>query len=385
MGATKNIEMREFNGVDYDLLLPKTDAYTRNETLTNYTKNILNLSSDAVPDDAFIALALGQGTYGYRIKVQLKDGTPVEGANISGIQSLVGNSLITGTDGIVLGKSTNASVNISCTSPFVDQKSPNSIVVQKTGIITDYTITLINVEDMLTFPYSKSVKVSHVAKSMDITAVGRGGGGGGRLWKKSWGNAGGGGGGGGGYVSTKLSLTPPKNLTITVGGGGSGGSSGVIDGSASVSATSGGSGGMTIVVGDGIRIVEASGGSGGGYSTISDYNGRFIGGAGGYGNGIGGAGGVTEEGDNYSLLDGKNGLSGSGYIFNNSSLKIAGRGGGGGAPRLGNVSSSVYSPSYGSTGQPDSYGSRGKGCKGNNYSISADQGRGGVVYVLFHF
>lgn len=231
MGATKNIEMREFNGVDYDLLLPKTDAYTRNETLTNYTKNILNLSSDAVPDDAFIALALGQGTYGYRIKVQLKDGTPVEGANISGIQSLVGNSLITGTDGIVLGKSTNASVNISCTSPFVDQKSPNSIVVQKTGIITDYTITLINVEDMLTFPYSKSVKVSHVAKSMDITAVGRGG--------------------------------------------------------------------------------------------------------------------------------------------------------GGGAPRQGNRGN--YTPSYGSTGQPASYGSRGKGCKGNNYSISADQGRDGVVYVLFHF
>ena len=83
--------------------------------LKDVTASILGLPNTAVPDDAFLALTIGVGTYGFRVKIQLADGTPVEGARVSGITALTGSTLVSGTDGIVLGKSTSKTVTISCT------------------------------------------------------------------------------------------------------------------------------------------------------------------------------------------------------------------------------------------------------------------------------
>ena len=62
MASEKNITMRQYNGVDYDTLYPKTIAeqvigiYSKDEILSNATKTIYGLGSDAVPDDVLSLL-----------------------------------------------------------------------------------------------------------------------------------------------------------------------------------------------------------------------------------------------------------------------------------------------------------------------------------------
>lgn len=59
MATEKNIVMKEFNGTDYDTLYPKTigtqvdGIFTSKQTLTNNTKTLYGLGTDAVPDDVF--------------------------------------------------------------------------------------------------------------------------------------------------------------------------------------------------------------------------------------------------------------------------------------------------------------------------------------------
>ena len=62
MATNKNITMKQFNGADYDTLYPKTKveqvegAYTQQQILSDSTKRLYGLGSDAVPDEAFVAL-----------------------------------------------------------------------------------------------------------------------------------------------------------------------------------------------------------------------------------------------------------------------------------------------------------------------------------------
>ena len=62
MATEKNIIMRQFNGTDYDTLYPKTKAeqvegvYTQQQILSDSTKTLYGLGSNAVPDDLFRAL-----------------------------------------------------------------------------------------------------------------------------------------------------------------------------------------------------------------------------------------------------------------------------------------------------------------------------------------
>lgn len=59
MATEKNITMKQFNGTDYDTLYPKTKveqvegAYTQQQILSDSTKVLYSLGSDAVPDDVF--------------------------------------------------------------------------------------------------------------------------------------------------------------------------------------------------------------------------------------------------------------------------------------------------------------------------------------------
>ena len=62
MASEKNITMRQYNGVDYDTLYPKTKveqvegAYTQQQILSDSTKGLFGLGNDSVPNDAFVAL-----------------------------------------------------------------------------------------------------------------------------------------------------------------------------------------------------------------------------------------------------------------------------------------------------------------------------------------
>lgn len=64
MATNKNITMKQFNGVDYDTLYPKTKveqvegAYTQQQILSDSTKGLYGLGTDAVPDDAFQKLGV---------------------------------------------------------------------------------------------------------------------------------------------------------------------------------------------------------------------------------------------------------------------------------------------------------------------------------------
>ena len=346
--------------------------------LKDVTASILGLPNTAVPDDAFLALTIGVGTYGFRVKVQLSDGTPVEGATVSGITALTGSTLVSGADGIVLGKSTSKTVTISCTSPYIDQAAPANQSVTATGTVTDVTLTLTPITDMITVTSSKTTKVSPMAKTMDVTAVGGGGGGGGGCSSGDYEQSAGG--GGGGYVSTKTGIASAANaaLKITVGSAGSGGPT------QRNSASPGTSGGTTSVTLDDAVLATANGGNGGESGYGKSY-GTLI--SGGTGNGNGGTG-TSKSGVNCS------GSAGSGYIFNDSTLGRAGGGGGGGGGYSGATSVAGGAPNGGNGVQfTGSYtatdGTVGKdfggGGGGGRYNVDGYAGGAGGVYLRFHF
>ena len=331
--------------------------------LKDSTAALLGLGTDAVPDDAFVALVLGQGVYGYLVKVQLADGTPVEGATVSGIQPLTGSALVTGADGTVLGKSTSASVTIGCTSPYIDQKAPAAQTVTKTGTITDVTLTLENVTDMLTISSSKTAKISSMAKTVDIFASGGGGGGGADK---------GGCGGGGGYASNKLNVLISGNtdLKIVIGSGGTGGTA---------SNPNGGKGGETTVFLNNVATLTASGGFGGTKTAPGAGNGN---------------GGKFVDG-----TVGTNGKNASVAVFNDSSIGVKTGGGGGGGY---SIDAAYGQHSYGGapnggiggykTDADHSYdggdGGIGGGGGGGLFwfaVLNGGNGGPGIVYIRFHF
>ncbi len=144
--------------------------------LKSYTKGLLGLSESSGPDDAFTALAIGSGYYAYRVKVQLSDGTPVEGSTISGIEALTGKTLTTDSSGMTMGRSTFSIVSISVSSPYIDQTPPAAQNITASSIITDVTITLANKTTYDTFESSTTItpKFSKMCKTIDICAVGGG-------------------------------------------------------------------------------------------------------------------------------------------------------------------------------------------------------------------
>ena len=72
MASEKNITMRQFNGVDYDTLYPKTKAeqvegiYSKQEILSDSTKALYGLDSGAVPNDVLAILGKLNSYYWWR-------------------------------------------------------------------------------------------------------------------------------------------------------------------------------------------------------------------------------------------------------------------------------------------------------------------------------
>lgn len=341
----------------------KVDAYSKTETLSDETKTLYGLSAEAVPDDIFLLLLLGQGKKGYIITVQLEDGTPVPGSKITGLASLSGGELITGANGRTPLASGDQQVIISASSPYYDINEAQNVTVTGDQPVIEHTITLTSKsETKAEFRDSTVITLSPLIKTVDISCVG-GGGGGGKITRDSDRDPiySGGGGGGGGYVKDFMGLTNPATpLTITVGSGGSFGSSG----------------GKSSVSGTGISA-SANGGHTG--STIQDGPDPYWS-PGGDGNGKGGDGGNSSASGK-----GKNGENGSGRPFGSSSYPLVGGGGGGG------TYNSSYSSSGGSPngGQGGNYGNvggfpGGGGGGQSNSSYNGGNGGNGVVYMIFH-
>lgn len=314
----------------YNELYPKTDAWTKDETLSAQVASVLGLRDNYKPDDAFLGLYFGAGTYRYRIRVILEDGTPVQGSTISGIEAIQGQSLVTNEQGYVLGKSTSQSVTISCTTPFIDQKGISNQVIQSTGIITDFVLTLQKITSVVTITSSQKIVVSSLPITMDIGATGGGGGGGGGCNSYSSSNTSpgnydyrGAGGGGSGYYNQVLNVSNINDfsLQIQIGSGG--------NGSTYNSWQSGGNGRVSSVTNlkDNSIIVSANRGGRAPFSGITGSypHSRPVGGT---GSKNGGAGAIIIDG--YRIPE--DGKSSTTYIFNNVSYGYAiGRSGGGGS------------------------------------------------------
>lgn len=338
--------------------------------LKDSTAALLGLTNTAVPDDAFVALILGQGVYGYRVKVQLADGTPVEGSTVSGIQALTGSTLVTGADGVVLGKSTSNSVTISCTSPYIDHRPSNNQVVTSTGTITDVTIVLDHAVDVVTINSSIVAKISHLSKTVDITAVG-GGGGGGCAYKDSYG----GGGGGGSYGHALNVNIVDRLLEISIGSSGTGSSQ----------KTLGSSGGTTSVKfqNASTAIISAPGGDLG----HDLYHHDNIRGGASQNGGYGGTGG------RFGNPEGQDGSNCNERVFGDPTLTYVGGGGGGGGgggkggtPYGGDGGASTTGGHTATDGKNGvSTGGGGGGSSAQQYLNHGGNGGPGVVYLRFHF
>lgn len=363
--------------------------------LKDVTASILGLPDTAVPDDAFLALTIGVGTYGYRVKIQVADGTPVEGATVSGIEALTGATLVSGADGIVLGKSTSKTVTIGCTSPCIDQTAPASQSVTATGTITDVTLTLTNNTGIVAVASSTTAKISPMAKTVDICAVGGGGGGAGSAdadYQKSQGSGGGGGGNIVNVLAESLMSYTKKCISIIVGSGGQGGA--YSSTRPSGNECDGSTGGTTsVVLGEQIEIATATGGGGGQLVLSSSTPG--LGGT----SVNGGSGGNGGYGSTYETYRGSDGNSSNVYIFNDNSLGRAGGGGGAGGGYVSTTSTrpaaglpngglgGAYLVSEHSTYHPENGKTFGGG-GGGGYKGSAPRtnlGGAGGVYLRFHF
>lgn len=337
-------------------------------------KQLIGLDETATPNDAFSRITLGNKRYGINLYVKYEDGTPASGITITSSGSPpIDDNMVTDENGYLFlaqdSPEFTASIDNAGGIMYVDMEDNPNIQQTLNQTISNATLVFNYYDGYRTITNSRNYTISDLQSSFDITAVGGGGGSG--MHTFSYPAAGG---GGGGYVSTvtNVPITSNRQIVISVGNGGS---------CATGSTLIGGSGGTTSVsyVG-GNNIVSANGGNGGG-SSQSPL-------PGGIGNGNGGNGGPYSS----SALD--NGKDGSGYIFNEQSLGLAGGGGGGGGNR---GSEDKHSPAsggkpYGGSGALEWYAINarngiGPGGGGGGITENAERngnGHQGCVYLRFH-
>lgn len=284
-------------------MAPASDVFTKEETLSPETAALYELDDTAAPDDVFIILALGAGKYGYGITVKYPDGTPAAGLSVTGVTGRLGEAIITDENGYFLAVSENNKISFSIKSPYFDIANISNQAVNAAGVLTRQTVEFAykTYEDYILLTTSQVMKFSRAYK-LDLTAVGGGGGSTGVNTKSAFGA-----GGGGGYVETQLDIDVDTSdkLTVTIGAGGS-------IHYITNATTAGNPGGHTAVDKGSIRLVSAYGGTGSGVNNGVPFQGT--------GNGNGGV-------RSNSVV---NPTNGTGFIFNDASLGLAGGGGGGG-------------------------------------------------------
>lgn len=347
----------------------KTQIQTNwNNTLKSYTKQLLSLPDNAIPDDAFMALVVGTDSRAYRVTVKYPNNTPAIGFTISGLSAIPNASLVTNKDGIAMGKSPNTTVSITVEKKYEDILA-KTVSVTSTGTITDVTIILEYDRTNKTVRSSGKLPTNVSALCTGIEYVLVAGGGSGAYSLKTYGIygvpfAGGSGGGGGNAVKDTLQFAPNADIDIVIGAGGP--EPPVISGNiyGDRQSTQGSSGGDSQLLLGTTVLKSVTGGGGGSYvespsskeividgyahtGTIQTYEPT----TGGQGNGNGGAGakvvqcGIAPGGPmNYvhqvkdintgvtyysSYENGTPGSDGQVFELNGESIPTGGGGGGG--------------------------------------------------------
>ena len=347
----------------------KTQIQTNwNNTLKSYTKQLLSLPDNALPDDAFMALVVGTDSRAYRVAVKYPNNTPAVGFTISGLSEIPNASLVTNKDGIAMGKSTNTTVSITVEKKY-DDILAKTVSVTSTGTITDVTIILEYDRANKTVRSSGKLptNVSALCTGIEYVLVAGGGSGGYSLQSAgaySAPSAGGSGGGGGNAVKDTLQFAPNADINIVIGAGGpeppkdpysligelkptqgsKGGDSKLLLGSTVLKSVTGGGGGSYVKNPSSKEIIVDGHGHTGDIRTYQPT-------AGGQGNGNGGSGAGavqctsgqggpthyvsnvqdTNTGATYysSYTNGTPGSDGQVFELNGESIPTGGGGGGG--------------------------------------------------------
>ena len=363
----------------------KTQIQTNwDNTLKSYTKELLGIPENSVPDDAFMALLVGTNAKAYRVKVQYPNGDPAVGFTVGGITALPTTTLVTNNDGMVLGKSNSNSPTITVAKKYDDVKAAR-LVVTSTGTITDATITLEWDESTISITSSMNKLLDNISaycKKAAYLLVGAGGGGG--QGDSSIGG-GGGGGGGGYYVSGEVSIEQNITLVATIGAGGKGQAN--LDSSSPTNGSNGGTTSLSIKKNDSITKINSAGGGALG-SRGSHNDTTLVGGSGGGGlkhGGSGGGGTYYWDSDDREYivtsiqLNGSSGQASESVVFNGETKLISGGGTGGGATLW--LSSSSYTGTRGA--KNTNYGGGGGG-GGRDVGVTTESdGTNGVIYLAY--
>lgn len=195
-----------------------------NNTLKSYTKQLLSLPDNALPDDAFMALIVGTDSRAYRVAVKYPNNTPAVGFTISGLSKIPNASLVTNKDGIAMGKSTDTTVSITVEKKY-DDILAKTVSATSTGTITDVTIILEYDTGNKTVRSSGKLptNVSSLCTGIEYVLVAGGGSGGyanASAHISVAPSAGGSGGGGGNAVKDILQFAPNADISIVIGSGG---------------------------------------------------------------------------------------------------------------------------------------------------------------------
>lgn len=169
------MQQQQIDG-SYQELEPKVDAYLKEQTLTDFTRNVLGLPLESVPDDAFLALTIGTDSVAYRIKVVYPNGKPAVGFTVEGIDPLPTTTLITDSNGIVLGKSSKKSVDVTIAKKYDDVKEYSGNF-NSVGTLTNCNIVLEWDETVIKVASSKTITpaLSPFASRVEWVIVGGGG------------------------------------------------------------------------------------------------------------------------------------------------------------------------------------------------------------------
>lgn len=219
MGTTKNILMQEFNGTDYDLLLPETDAYAKEEALSAMVKKYLKLNDVSTPSDAFLKLIFGVDAKLYQVKVIFPDGTPVSNINIGGLTAPSGFNMVTDDNGQVIRKNTSANPTVTAYTRFLDYKTTKVVAQTVEEGITNVVITLeeqpLNEVLYLDSSISNYSIRRDAIKYIDWTVQGGGQAGSSSLSGQSWGVGVGRKGGKTGHA-LNISISPQDIISVSV-------------------------------------------------------------------------------------------------------------------------------------------------------------------------
>lgn len=293
--------------------------------LKDATAAILGLPNTAVPDDAFLALALPAGKYAISLTLKSPGGRPMSGISLSGIVTAAGSAVVTDENGVGFGFSTSSPTTITADiSAFLDLTGTASVTLTpKEKIVNEAEIVCKRGSaTKATFSASKTVKFSPDVSEYDASAIGGGENGGAATAPSMYREPqiGGNGGRAGGVLNlAKQKYVHPDSIMLTVGA----------------------VGGVS-KIGENITPVGATGGKG----ATRRYSGRFIYTAATVGEdtsgflypptevgGAGGGGGVTDNDDPTTGEAKRGGTPGGGgpNINNNAKNRDGTKRGAGGA------------------------------------------------------